>query len=90
MFPLRKGSVHKCVYTNAYTIVSTLSRQQTRSPVSGSRSEGKVILIMLWWGSVTDHLTKRIRLLTIKGSLPIAGVDPHGGFQTPATNLLGG
>lgn len=47
MFPLRKESVHKCGYTNVCMIVSTLFGQQTRSPVSGSRSEGKVMLVML-------------------------------------------
>lgn len=80
IFPLRTESVHKCVYTNAYMIVSTLFGQQTRSPVSRSRSEGRVILVILQWGSVTDHLTKRIRLLAIKRSLPMAGIDPHGGL----------
>lgn len=45
---LRKESVHKCVYTNAYAIVSTLFGQQPRSPVSGSVLEGKVILVMMW------------------------------------------
>lgn len=88
-FTLRKESARKCVYTNGYTIASTLfGGKKKKKKVLSLGQDQKGIIGDVVGGSCRppDQEDKASKL---KRSLPMAGIDPHGGFQTPATNLLG-
>lgn len=64
-FPLRKESAHKCVYTNGYTIASTLfgGGKKKKKVLSLGQDQKGIIGDVV---AVADHLAKRIKLVSLK------------------------
>lgn len=73
------------MHDNVYTIWAANKKFSFWVKISRKSNASDVVM-----GLVTAHQTEKVRLPTVKGNFPVAGITPHGGFQTSAASLLAG